>query len=102
MEVLEESLPLIIYNVREMLRGFQRRREDKAIVLSCFIKAKASLSYLYSFKYHVIKKVLRLIQNEVITDDGSRTVKHYIMLKWLIIEGIGDLVKINMTLNLFQ
>lgn len=57
-----------------MLRGFQEKREDKTVVLTCFIKAKASLSCLYKFKYHVIKKV-HLIPNEVITDDGSKNHK---------------------------
>jgi hypothetical protein len=73
MEVLEGSLPLIMYHVREMLRGFQETREDKAIVLSCFIKAL--IWQLSSFKYHVIKKALPDIQNEAITDIGSKS--HY-------------------------
>lgn len=68
-----ESLPLITYNVRDV-KGLSGKREDKAVVLTCFIKAKASLSYLYKFKYHVMKKV-HLIPNEVITDDGSKSHK---------------------------
>lgn len=75
MEVLEGSLPLIRLNVREMLKGFQGKQEGKGIVLSSFITAKALLWHLSSFKYHVIKKTLPLIENEVLTDVGSESHK---------------------------
>lgn len=70
MEVLEESLPLIMYKVTEMLRGFRGKEKTKLLFLAASLKA--SLFYIYSFKYHVIKNVLCLIQNTVITDDGSK------------------------------
>lgn len=55
MEVLEESLPLIMYKVTEMLRGFQGKEKTKLLFIVASLKQRPRYSTFIALTIVLVK-----------------------------------------------